>query len=153
MYTRNPKHKTTNKSFKIRAAMLALDEYLRIYILPQIPAEYKDYRDIINQSLNKAWHAIYHAALTEKRERQKKLLELKIELMIINAYLEEILHVCYRGKMRRNLNKNAMHRFEVCAKKQKDVMAIVWGWLENEAKKMDPKRSQSTSGLTEVKLD
>ena len=142
-------NKRDYEPFKIRATMMELDKYLRVFIIPQIPAEYKEYREAMRQVMDKAWHAMYHAALTEKRERQKHLLELKIELMMISVYLEEIREVCYRGKMKKKLDATTTRRFEICAKRQHDVMEIVWGWIENEATKMDPSRAQSTAGLIE----
>ena len=43
--------KKAYEPFKIRVAMMELDKYLRIFIIPQIPAEYKDYREVIRQSI------------------------------------------------------------------------------------------------------
>ena len=141
--------KQTYTPFKVRVTMMELDQYLRIFIIPQIPAEYIEYREVIRQVMDRAWHAMYYAALTEKRERQKRLLELKIELMMVNVYLEEIRAVCYRGKMKKKLDAATARRFRVCAKRQRAVMEIVWGWIENEAKKMDPGKAQATAGLVE----
>ena len=69
--------------FKIRAAMLELDEYLRIFIIPQIPAGFSDYREVMRNTMDAAWHAMYHAAITSRRERQHQLVMLKIELAMI----------------------------------------------------------------------
>lgn len=128
---------------------MELDKYLRIFILPQIPAEYKEFREEIRQTMDVAWHKMYHAALTKDRERQRRLLELKVEMMMLNVYLEEVREVCYRGRARRQLDKASARRFAVCADRQRDVMEIIWGWIENESKKMDPARSQKTAGLKE----
>lgn len=141
--------KRAYEPFKIRVAMMELDKYLRVFIIPQIPAEYKEYREVLRQAMDKAWHMMYLAALTKDRERQRRLLDLKVEMMIVNVYLEEIREVCYRGKAKRQLNKALARRFQVCAERQKDVMEIIWGWVENESKKLDPARTQKTAGLKE----
>lgn len=72
--------------FKIRAAMLDLDEYLRIFIIPQIPAGFSDYREVMRSTMDAAWHAMYHAAITSRRERQHQLVMLKIELAMIDLF-------------------------------------------------------------------
>lgn len=135
--------------FKIRAAMLDLDEYLRIFIIPQIPAGFSDYREVMRNTMDAAWHAMYHAAITSRRERQHQLIMLKIELAMIETYLKEIRDVCYRGKEKRRLDNNSARRFEICAGKQKAVMNIVWAWAKNEDKLLDSSKTQKTAGLVE----
>ena len=149
MIQRRDDKKLEYQPFKIKAAMLDMDEYLRIFILPQIPAEYKDYRDSIRMAMEAAWRAMYHAAITARRERQHQLILLKIELAMVETYLKEIRDVCYRGKEKRRLDNNSVRRFEICAKKQKDVMNIVWAWAKNEDAKMDSSKTQKTAGLIE----
>lgn len=138
--------------FKIRAAMLELDEYLRIFIIPQIPAGFSDYREVMCNTMDAAWHAMYHAAITSRRERQHQLVMLKIELAMIETYLKEIRDVCYRGKEKRRLDNNSARRFEVCANKQKAVMSIVWAWAKNEDKLLDSTKTQKTVGLVEREI-
>lgn len=135
--------------FKIRAAMLDLDEYLRIFILPQIPVEYKDYRADLREAMAGAWRAMLMAAATVKRERQKHLVTMKMELAMVEVYLKEVRDVCYRGKEKRRLDNNSARRFDVCAKKQKEVMTILWMWVKNENGRMDASKSQKTVGLIE----
>ena len=149
MIQRRDDKKLEYQPFKIKAAMLDMDEYLRIFILPQIPTEYRDYRDNIRMAMDAAWRAMYHAAVTIRRERQHQLILLKIELAMIETYLKEIRDVCYRGKEKRRLDNNSARRFEICAKKQKDVMNIVWAWAKNEDAKMDSSKTQKTAGLIE----
>lgn len=143
------KKKSENDPLKIRAVMLALDEYLRIFILPQIPAGFKDFREDMRNSMNEAWRAMYAALSTSGRKRQHHLLELKVELAMIETYLQEIRDVCYRGKEKRKLDKNSARRFEICGNKQKEVMRIVWKWAKNENAKLDSTKSQQTVGLIE----
>lgn len=138
--------------FKIRAAMLDLDEYLRIFIIPQIPAGFSDYREVMRNAMDAAWHAMYHAAITSRRERQHQLVMLKIELAMIETYLKEIRDVCYRGKEKRRLDNNSARRFEICANKQKAVMNIVWAWAKNEDKILDSTKTQKTVGLVEREI-
>ncbi len=133
--------------FRLRYAMIELDEYLRVFIIPQIPAEYKEYRDVLRQAMDRAWHLMYYAALTEKRERQKRLLEYKVEMIMVSVYLQEIRDVCYRGKMQRNFNKATENRFRICAERHRRVMEILWSWIDKESKKMNPLNSQKTTGL------
>lgn len=133
--------------FKIRSALLALDEYLRIFIIPQIPAGHKEYREALRDAMDRAWRAMYRAVMTSKRERQHSLLELKIELVMVETYLREIRDVCYRGREKRRLDALSARRFDVCAGKQAEVMKIVWGWIKNEDKKLDTLKSQKTTGL------
>ena len=129
--------------------MLDLDEYLRVFIIPQIPAGFKEYRDALRQTMDLAWRALYHAAMTIKRERQHQLVELKIELSMVETYLKEIRDVCYRGKEKRKLDRNSERRFEVCAEKQKELMKMVWAWTKNEDSKMNTSKTQKTAGLVE----
>ncbi len=103
--------------FKIRAAMLDLDEYLRIFIIPQIPAGFSDYREVMRNTMDAARHAMYRAAITSRRERQHRLVLLKIELAMTETYLKEIREVCYRSKEKRRLDNNLARRFEICASK------------------------------------
>ncbi|MBR3322093.1 hypothetical protein IKG05_00390 [Candidatus Saccharibacteria bacterium] len=138
--------------FKIRQLLMDLDEYLRIFILPQIPAEYKEYREEIREAMNQAWRALYRAGFTMKRERQKRLIDLKVELAMAETYLKEVRDVCYRGKERKKLDKVSVRRFEICAGKQKAVMNMLWGWITNEDKKLDSSRTEKTVGLVEEEV-
>ena len=135
--------------FKMRQLMMDLDEYLRIFILPQIPAEYKEYREEIRGAVDKAWRAIYYAGFTSRRERQRRLLEVKVELAMVETYLREVRDVCYRKKEKKRLDKISARRFEVCAEKQKAVTRMLWGWIANEDKKLDSMRTEKTVGLAE----
>ena len=135
--------------FKIRSLMLDLDEYLRIFIIPQIPSGFAEYRDAMRETMDRAWRAMYHAAMTSGRQRQQRLVELRIEMAMIETYLKEIRDVCYRGKEKRRLDNNSARRFEICANKQKAVMNLVWAWVKNENKKLDAGRSEKTRGLIE----
>ncbi|MBQ2695627.1 hypothetical protein IJG04_03280 [Candidatus Saccharibacteria bacterium] len=137
------------KEFKLKILMLQLDEYIRIHIIPQIPADYKEYREAIREAMDRAWRAMYHAAFTTKRERQRNLVELKIELAMVETYMKEIRDVCYRGKEKRRLDKNSAHRFAVCAKYNKEVMSVVWGWAKNEDASLDSSTTQKTAKLVE----
>ena len=138
--------------FKIRQLLMDLDEYLRIFILPQIPAEYKEYREEIREAMNQAWRALYRAGFTMKRERQKRLIDLKVEVAMAETYLKEVRDVCYRGKERKKLDKVSVRRFEICAGKQKAVMNMLWGWITNEDKKLDSSRTEKTVGLVEEEV-
>lgn len=129
--------------------MLDLDEYLRIFIIPQIPAGFADYREVMRMTMDKAWHAMYNAAFTAGRQRQQQLLLLKIEMAMIETYIKEIRDVCYRGKEKKRLDAISARRFEVCATKHKAVMEIVWAWATNEVSKLDVAKSQKTVGLVE----
>ena len=135
--------------FKIRALMLELDEYLRIFIIPQIPAGFKDYREMMQIAMDRAWHALYYASMTSRRERQRKLVDLKVELAMVEIYLKEIRDVCYRGKEKRKLDKNSERRFRICAEKQSAVMKMVWAWIKNENTKMNVGGSEKTALLLE----
>ena len=137
------------KEFKLKSGMLQLDEYIRIQIISQIPAEYKEYREQIREAMDKAWRAMYHAAFTAKRERQRNLVELKIELAMVETYLKEIRDVCYRGKEKRKFNKAVERRFEICAQYNKEVMNIVWGWAKNEDEKLDSSKTEKTAKMVE----
>lgn len=139
--------KKVYEPFKLRSLMLDFDEYMRIFILPQIPAEHKEFRDIIKPALDKAWHEVYFAAQTTARVRQNHLMALKVELMVIEVYLQEVRDVCYRGK--KKLAKASERRFEICAKKQAAVMELIWAWTKNENAKLPAKKSQKTAGLVE----
>ena len=143
------KQNTETDPLKIRSVMLALDEYLRIFIVPQIPAGFKDFRVVILEAMDRAWQVMYMALFTSGRERQHHLVELKKELGMVETYLQEIRDVCYRGKEKRKLDKNSEHRFEICGNKQKDVMRIVWAWVRNENVRLDASKSQKTTGLIE----
>ena len=144
---KDDKKKKIYEPFKIRYLMLDLDEYMRVFILPQIPAEYKDFRGIIKSAMDKAWHEVYYAAQTTARVRQNHLMALKVELMVMEVYLQEVRDVCYRGK--KKLDNTSARRFEVCARKQAAVMELVWAWIHNEDAKMPVKKSQKVAGLTE----
>lgn len=85
--------------------MLDLDEYLRVFIIPQIPAGFTEYREVMRGTMDAAWHAMYHAAMTLRRERQHQLVILKIELAMIETCLKEVRDVYYRGKEKRRSNK------------------------------------------------
>ena len=145
---RNDK-KPEHDPFRLRSAMLDLDEYLRIFILPQIPAEFKDYREGMRTTMERAWRAMYHAAITVRRERQHQLVELKIEMAMVETYLKEIRDVCYRKKEKKRLDAKSARRFDVCSSKQKAVMNTVWAWAKNEDKKMNSSRAEKTAGLIE----
>lgn len=149
MLQRRDDKKPENEPFKIRSLLLDLDEYLRIFILPQIPAGFADYRDEIKKAMDNAWREMYRAALTARRERQRHLLELKIELAMVEMYLKQIRDVCYRGKEKRKLDDSSARRFKVCAEKQKAVTSFLWGWVKNENKKLDASRTEKTIGLVE----
>ena len=129
--------------------MLDLDKYLRVFIIPQIPAEYKDFRNELRSAMDSAWRKMYYAALTKGRERQRRLLDLKIELMMVEVYLTEIREICFRGKLKKKLTSISARRFEIAGRKQKAVMEIIWAWVENEERKLDSSRTQKTSGLIE----
>lgn len=148
MTTRN-NDRAKYEPFKIKAAMLDLDEYLRIFIMPQIPAGFADFRGSMRESLERSWRALYMASSTAGRERQKRLLEFKVEMAMIETYLKEIRDVCYRGKEKRKLDQNSARRFAVCAEKQKVLMDLVWGWISNEHKKMNSQKTQKTAGLVD----
>ena len=135
--------------FKMKQVMIDLDEYLMIFILPQIPAEFKDYRESLRRTMDKAWRAMYHAAFTAKRERQRQLVLMKIEMAMVEVYLQEVREICYRGKEKRRLDKMSARRFEVCAKKHREVMDVLWGWITNEDKKLNTAKSEKTVGLVE----
>ncbi|MDO4526614.1 MAG: hypothetical protein Q4B87_00790 [Candidatus Saccharibacteria bacterium] len=134
---------------KIRSLMLDLDEYLQIFILPQIPSEYKDYREMIQGAMNSGWHEMYRALLTQKRERQKHILATKIEMAMVEVYLREIRDVCYRGKAGKKLDQNARKRFEIVANKHREVMNIIWAWAKNEDRKMSTDNIEKLAGLVE----
>ena len=144
--------KKEHEPFKIRSLMLDLDEYLRIFILPQIPAGFADFRSTMKDTMDKAWHEMYFAAQTIGRERQHHLVALKVELAMVETYLREIRDVCYRGKEKRRLDAKSARRFEICAAKQKEAMKFVWAWTKNEDKKKDSKRSEKTVGLVEKEV-
>ena len=120
--------------FKLKSLMLDLDEYLRIFILPQIPADYKEYRNSMRIVMETAWRAMFKAAVTTGRERQRNLVTLKIEMSMIEVFVREIRDICYRGKEKKKLDKNSEHRFEVLAKKQKEVMMFVWAFSKSTQK-------------------
>lgn len=132
--------------FELRSRMLKLDTYLRIFILPQIPAEHKEFREVVWRTMDEAWHKLYLAAFTEARERQKRLLEFRVELSMVEIYMREIREVCFRGKLK--LDAISERRFRVCADLQKEITKMVWGWVKNEDKKLDSTRTQKTAGLT-----
>lgn len=137
------------KPFKLRVEMTELDNYLRVFILPQIPAGFAEYRDSVRATMDKAWRELFRAAGTRKRVRQNHLVELKVELSMLDVYLQGIREVCYRGKEKKRLDKNSERRFEVCATKMHKVMNLVWAWAKNEDKKMDTEKSDKTVGLIE----
>ena len=146
---RDDKKDKNYEPFKIKSEMLALDEYLRIFIIPQIPAGFSDFRNSVREVMERAWRAMYMASATRGRERQKRLLEMKVEMAMMETYLKEIRDVCFRGKEKRKLDKISERRFEICAKKQRTVMELIWGWIENEHKKLDSTKTQKTAGLME----
>ena len=135
---------------KIRSDMLAMDEYMRVFILPQIPSGYKEYRDALRETTDKAWRELYYALFTSKRERQRHLLALKVEMSLIEVYLREVRDVCYRGKEKKRLDQNSAKRFEVMASNHKAVMDIVWAWIKNENDRMPTENMQRLAGLTET---
>ncbi len=135
---------------KIRSDMLAMDEYMRVFILPQIPSGYKEYRDALRETTDKAWRELYYALFTSKRERQRHLLALKVEMSLIEVYLREVRDVCYRGKEKKRLDQNSAKRFEVMASNYKAVMDIVWAWIKNENDRMPTENTQRLAGLTET---
>lgn len=137
------------KEFKLKSLMLELDEYMRIFITPQIPAEFADMREGVRRTTDAAWHELYHAAMTSKRVRQSHLVNLRVEMAVLETYLQEIRDICYRGKEKRKLDKQSERRFEICAKKLYKVMNFIWGWAKNESKELDPAKSQKTVGLVE----
>ena len=141
--------KPVYEPFKMRQLMLDLDEYLRVFILPQIPVAHKDFRTEVRESVDRAWRALYLAGFTVRRERQKRLLEMKVELAMIETYLREVRDVCFRGREKRRLDAASARRFEVCAKKQMEVKRMLWGWIENENKALDASKTEKTAGLTE----
>ena len=144
---KDDKKKKTYEPFKLRSLLIDLDEYMRIFILPQIPVEHKEFREIIKPAMDKVWHEAYFAAQTTARVRQNHLMALKVELMVIDVYLQEVRDVCYRGK--KKLDKASERRFEVCARKQAAVMELIWAWIKNEDAKLSTKNSQKTTGLVE----
>ena len=146
---RDDKKDKTYEPFKLKSAMLDLDEYVRIFIIPQIPAGFSDFRDSLRACVEKAWRSLYMASATSGRERQKRLMEFKVEMSMIDTYLKEIRDVCYRGKEKRRLDKTSARRFEICADKQHAVLELVWGWIKNEHKKLDSAKTQKTAGLME----
>ena len=148
MIQKSDDKKPVFQPFKMKVAMLQLDEYLRIFIIPQIPAGFSEYREALRVTMDRAWHAMYYASLTTRRERQHRLIELKIEMAMVETYLKEIRDVCYRGKEKKKLDAKSARRFEICADKQKEVMNIVWAWVKNETKKLAANTS-GTTGLNE----
>lgn len=143
------KNKDAHGSLRIRQVMMDLDIYLRVFIIPQIPAEYKEFREEMRETMNRAWHEMYLALQTSKRERQKSILKMKVEMAMVETYLHEIREVCYRGKAKKKLDKNSARRFEVAGQKEKEVMHILWGWAKNEDRKMDTSKNSSVSGLVD----
>lgn len=142
--------KKAYEPFKLRVTMLDLDKYLRIFIIPQVPAEYKEFREELRHTMDAAWRMMYYAALTKGRERQRRLMDLKIELMMVEVYLVEIREICFRGKLKKKLNGISARRFEIAAKKQRAVMEIIWAWVKNEEKSAASARTQKTAGLVET---
>ena len=134
---------------KIRTVTFELETYLRVFILPQVPADYKEFRDIINNRMIEVWHELYLALSTQKRERQRHLLLLKVELATMETYVEEIRKVCYRGKAANKLDQNSKKRFGIFANKYKEVMSIVWGWIKNEERKNPSGKIEKLAGLAE----
>lgn len=143
--------KKAYEPFKLKAAMLDLDKYLRIFIIPQVPAEYKGFRDELRHTMDTAWRMMYYAALTRGRERQRRLLDLKIELMMVEIYLTEIREICFRGKLKKKLSGISARRFEIAAKKKRAVMEIIWAWVKNEEDNLASAQTQKTAGLAEDK--
>lgn len=141
--------KKENEEFKLRTLLLDFDIYMRIYVVPQIPAGFNDYRTMFWRTMDKAWHELYHAALTRGRERQKHIMALKIEMAVVEVYLKEVRDICYRGKEKKNLTESVARRYEVLAAKHKAVMSVIWGWAQNENKKMAAEKNQKTAGLVE----
>lgn len=137
------------REFKLKSLMIDFDEYLRIYILPQIPAGYADMRQDIKRAMDAAWTEVFFAASTTRRPRQNHLLALKVNMAKVEVYLQEIRDVCYRGKEKRKLDKNSRRRFEVCANKYLIVMNFVWGWIKNENRALAAAKSAGTAGLVE----
>lgn len=137
------------REFKLRSLMIDFDEYIKVFILPQIPAGFADLRGDIRNSLDAAWSEVFLAAGTTKRPRQAHLLALRVHLAKVEVYLQEIRDICYRGKEKRKLDGNSMRRFEICAKKYSEVMELVWGWIKNENRALNATKSAGTAGLVE----
>ena len=141
--------KPVHEGFKGKQLMLDLDEYLKIFIIPQIPVEYKEIRGSLERAMEAAWHALFKAAVTTKRERQRNLVALKVELSVVEIYIREVKDICYRGKEKRRLDKNSSSRFTKLAKKESDLMGFVWAWAKSEDKKLDSSKTEKTAGLIE----
>lgn len=147
------KHKPkTHEPFKMRSVFLDLDEYLKVFILPQIPSEYRDFRDSVKDVSEKMWREMYLASFTSGRERQRHLLLLKVELVMIDTYLKEIRDICYRGKAKKRLDAHSARRFEVFSKKYKDAINILWAWSKNEEKKKTTAGIEKVSGLLQGEM-
>lgn len=138
--------------FKLKSLMLDLDEYLKIFILPQIPSDYKEFRESVREAMAAAWRATFRAAVTTGRERQRNLVTLKVELSMVEVTVREVRDICYRGNQKKKLDKSSAKRFNVLAKKQKDVMMFVWAWAKNEDKRLDSSKTQKTAGLIEKEV-
>ena len=137
------------KEFKLKSLMIDFDEYIKIFILPQIPAGFAGLREDIRKSLDEAWSEVFFAAGTTKRPRQMHLLALRVNLAKVEIYLQEIRDICYRGKEKKKLDNISARRFEVCAKKYSKVMELVWGWIKNENKALSAAKAANTAGLIE----
>lgn len=144
---RDDKKDKKYEPFKIKSTMLELDEYMIIFILPQIPAGFAVFRDNLREAMGNAWRLMYMASSTSGRERQKRLTEMKVEMAMVDTYLKEVRDVCFRGKEKRKLDGKSERRFEICAQKQRAVVELIWGWIENEHKKLDSSKTQKTAGM------
>lgn len=135
--------KKVHEPFKLKSLMLEFDEYVRIFIIPQIPKERMEYREAMRDTLDKIWHEIFFSAGTTDRARRHHLLALRVELAVFEVYFTEIREVCYRGKGHKMLDTGAARRFEVCSSKMHAVMNFVWSWIKNEGKRTDNRSNEA----------
>ena len=135
--------KKVHEPFKLRGLMLEFDEYLRVFIIPQIPREYADIRNDIRAAMNTAWREVFFSAATVKRQRRHHLTALRVELAMVETYLTEVRDICYRGKNKRTLDQNSMRRFDVCATRFRTVMDFVWKWIKNEESRVSSESEEA----------
>ncbi|MBQ3445464.1 hypothetical protein IJG29_01915 [Candidatus Saccharibacteria bacterium] len=135
--------KPKSKELDITRKMRELDEYMRIFILPQIPQEQKEFRDRISVALDETTRAIHYAVLSQRHTRLKYLMSVRVELAMVEFVMTEIRDVCYRGKEKRRLDANSAKRFAKAAKLKSEVLNIVWGWYKNENKLLEGEKSKS----------
>lgn len=141
--------KEPHQPFRGKVLMKDMDVYLKVHFLPQLPAEYKEIRTNISAAMDNAWRALFKAATTSARERQRNLVVLKVELSMVENYVQETRDICYRGKAAKNMDANIARRYRVLAKKQSEMMSFVWAWAKNEDAKLDSSKTQKTAGLME----